>query len=259
MVPLPPLGHGIILLGMWCLSCGGRKGLRALLLRPSPRANELLPTMQSLCRGHATDARFPTFCPLKPHPPTQPPQHHHSSSSSSMSTTPAKEDATSDPAEAAPAQAAAPDSSPAGGADADAHDAATEDNKRPAAETETEAEGEAAASPAAAPAPTKKPRNAPPPPISATSEYVTEETTFLIPKASIKRIMKLDPDTKQLSQDAIMLVAKATELFVDKLAKASHAMAVANKRKTIKYEDIADARLSDKALEFLDGVVPQIP
>ena len=88
---------------------------------------------------------------------------------------------------------------------------------------------------------------------------MTEETTFLIPKASIKRIMKLDPDTKQLSQDAIMLVAKATELFVDKLAKASHAMAVANKRKTIKYEDIADARLSDKALEFLDGVVPQIP
>jgi histone H3/H4 len=178
------------------------------------------------------------------------------------SSTPAKEEATSDPAEAASAQAPAPHSPPAAAAaEADApHDAATEDNKRPAAETETEADGEKAAPPAAAlPAPSKKPRNAPAPPISATSEYVTEETTFLIPKASIKRIMKLDPDTKQLSQDAIMLMAKATELFVDKLAKASHAMAVANKRKTIKYEDIADARLSDKALEFLDGVVPQIP
>lgn len=93
----------------------------------------------------------------------------------------------------------------------------------------------------------------------AEGEEATAPAALLIPKASIKRIMKLDPDTKQLSQDAIMLMAKATELFVDKLAKASHAMAVANKRKTIKYEDIADARLSDKSMEFLDGVVPQIP
>lgn len=88
--------------------------------------------------------------------------------------------------------------------------------------------------------------------------YVTDDINLAIPKASIKRIMKLDPDTKQLSQDAIVLMSKATELFVDKLAKASHSMAVSNKRKTIKYEDIADARLSDKNMEFLDGVVPQI-
>lgn len=86
----------------------------------------------------------------------------------------------------------------------------------------------------------------------------TDDINLTIPKASIKRIMKLDPDTKQLSQDAIVLMCKATELFVDKLAKASHSMAVSNKRKTIKYEDIADARLSDKNMEFLDGVVPQI-
>lgn len=70
--------------------------------------------------------------------------------------------------------------------------------------------------------------------------------------------MKLDPDTKQLNQDAIVLVAKATELFIDKLARASHTMALTNKRKTIKYEDIADARVSEKSMEFLDGVIPQI-
>eukprot|EP00624_Nannochloropsis_granulata_P006464 evm.model.NODE_48418_length_9585_cov_11.622327.1 len=171
------------------------------------------------------------------------------------SSTSVNEEVPSAPAETAPAQVPAPDP-PAATTDA-LHDAAIEDTKRPAAEAETEGEG--AVAPAAAPVPNKKPRNAPAPPISATSEYVTEDTTFLIPKASIKRIMKLDPDTKQLSQDAIMLMAKATELFVDKLAKASHAMAVSNKRKTIKYEDIADARLSVKSLEFLDGVVPQIP
>lgn len=171
------------------------------------------------------------------------------------SSTPTDEEVPSAPAETAPAQLPAPDP-PAATTDA-VPDAAIEDTKRPAAEAMTEGEGAVAS--VAAPIPSKKPRNAPAPPISATSEYVTEETTFLIPKASIKRIMKLDPDSKQLSQDAIMLMAKATELFVDKLAKASHAMAVSNKRKTIKYEDIADARLSVKSLEFLDGVVPQIP
>jgi len=110
-----------------------------------------------------------------------------------------------------------------------------------------------------APVSSKKARNAPIPPLSTSNAYVTEDTTLAIPRASIKRIMKLDPDTKQLSQDAIMVMAKATELFIDKLAKASHSMAVTNKRKTIKYEDIADARFSQKNMEFLDGVVPQIP
>jgi histone H3/H4 len=36
------------------------------------------------------------------------------------------------------------------------------------------------------------------------------------------------------TQDAIVLVGKATELFVDKLARASHKMAIVNRRKTIK-------------------------
>lgn len=93
---------------------------------------------------------------------------------------------------------------------------------------------------------------------SAPSKAVTSDVSLLIPKACIKRIMKLDPDTKQLNQDAIVLVAKATELFIDKLARASHTMALTNKRKTIKYEDIADARVSEKSMEFLDGVIPQI-
>ena len=93
---------------------------------------------------------------------------------------------------------------------------------------------------------------------TAPSKAVTSDVSLLIPKACIKRIMKLDPDTKQLNQDAIVLVAKATELFIDKLARASHTMALTNKRKTIKYEDIADARVSEKSMEFLDGVIPQI-
>lgn len=122
---------------------------------------------------------------------------------------------------------------------------------------------------AAAPVVVKKEKpssSGPPPPSPA------EDLNLQIPKAAIKRIMKLDPDTKQLSQvvrlniarcvmiggqavgplppqvgqkklrsihpstkqDAIVLVGKATELFVDSLARASQKMALANRRKTIK-------------------------
>ena len=42
-----------------------------------------------------------------------------------------------------------------------------------------------------------------------------------IPKAAIKRIMKLDPEVSQVANDAVVLVAKATEMFLEKFAGAA--------------------------------------
>ena len=44
-----------------------------------------------------------------------------------------------------------------------------------------------------------------------------------IPKAAIKRIMKLDPEVSQVANDAVVLVAKATEMFLEKFAGAARA------------------------------------
>lgn len=79
---------------------------------------------------------------------------------------------------------------------------------------------------------------------------------LVIPKAAVKRIMKLDGDVNQVANDAVILVAKATELFMDKFTREAYAQSVRKNRRTLKYEDVADARVNDPSLEFMKGVIP---
>ena len=72
-----------------------------------------------------------------------------------------------------------------------------------------------------------------------------------IPKNAVKRIMKLDPEVGAVSAEAVIAVAKATEIFLEKFATDSYNIAVEKNRKTVRYEDIADARTADSTLEVL--------
>ena len=61
---------------------------------------------------------------------------------------------------------------------------------------------------------------------STTAEGATASVShdqLQIPKAAIKRIMKLDPEVSQVANDAVVLVAKATEMFLEKFAGAARA------------------------------------
>ena len=78
-----------------------------------------------------------------------------------------------------------------------------------------------------------------------------------IPKNAVKRIMKLDPEVGAVSAEAVIAVAKATEIFLEKFATDSYNIAVDKNRKTVRYEDIADARAADSTLEFLDQLIPR--
>ena len=104
-----------------------------------------------------------------------------------------------------------------------------------------------------------------------------DETLLSIPRNSVKKIMKLDEDVKQVQQEAVILVAKATvrhflavlchclnysfgikiffssaqELFMAKLAKQAHQHAVSEGRRQVKYDDILAARLEDESMTFL--------
>lgn len=78
-----------------------------------------------------------------------------------------------------------------------------------------------------------------------------------IPKAAIKRIMKLDPEVSQVANDAVVLVAKATEIFLEKFAGAARARATARDRGTVKYEDLAAAARRESNYEFLTHVLPE--
>ena len=79
---------------------------------------------------------------------------------------------------------------------------------------------------------------------------------MLIPKAAVKRLMKIDKDVNQVANDAVILVAKATELFLEKLMREAYAVADEDGREQIKYEDLSDAREKDPDLEFLSHIMP---
>ena len=56
-----------------------------------------------------------------------------------------------------------------------------------------------------------------------------------------------------LLQEAVVSVAKSTELFVALLAAEAHKVATENNRKTIKFEDIiVVSRRNTKQLEFMN-------
>merc|ERR1719384_20333 len=59
------------------------------------------------------------------------------------------------------------------------------------------------------------------------------ERLHKFPLGRIKNIMKQDPDTNMASQEAVFLISRATELFVESLAAESSSFTVSNKKKTI--------------------------
>mmetsp|Transcript_366 Transcript_366/g.667 ORF Transcript_366/g.667 Transcript_366/m.667 type:complete len:89 (+) Transcript_366:35-301(+) len=76
---------------------------------------------------------------------------------------------------------------------------------------------------------------------------------LLLPRSSVKRIMKLNEEVKVVSNETVMTTAKATELFVGGLALKAHEIATSRGRKTIKMEDIITAiQNNPRQMEFLD-------
>ena len=59
---------------------------------------------------------------------------------------------------------------------------------------------------------------------------------IMLPKARIKRVMKADEDVKNIKPEAVIMVAKATELFVELLTEQAYRHAVADKRKGLSYK-----------------------
>lgn len=76
-----------------------------------------------------------------------------------------------------------------------------------------------------------------------------------LPLSRIKTIMKFDPDTNLISHEALYLIAKSTELFIESLARESFQYTSQNKKKTIQKHDVDLAISATEALMFLDGAL----
>ncbi|KAJ8732986.1 hypothetical protein PYW07_015585 [Mythimna separata] len=76
-----------------------------------------------------------------------------------------------------------------------------------------------------------------------------------LPIARIKNIMKMDPDVSVVSGDAVFLVTKATELFLETIAKETYAYTATNKRKIIAKKDLDLVINKVDCLCFLEGAM----
>eukprot|EP00752_Nemacystus_decipiens_P012083 g10713.t1 len=77
-----------------------------------------------------------------------------------------------------------------------------------------------------------------------------------LPKNMVRRIMKIGEDTRNISNEALVIVVKASELFLERFAMQAFDHAEKLGRKTIKYRDVSDIRVKDPNLLFLEAVVP---
>ena len=111
--------------------------------------------------------------------------------------------------------------------------------------------------------------------VAAKKTSAKAEGELIIPKGSVKRVIKIDKDVRLVAADAVLVITKATvntfiprppphtcevgyfqnvqELFLEKLGMAAYDRAKDDNRKMVKYEDVAAARAADDNLEFLDG------
>eukprot|EP00090_Calanus_glacialis_P032687 TRINITY_DN54176_c0_g1_i1.p1 TRINITY_DN54176_c0_g1~~TRINITY_DN54176_c0_g1_i1.p1 ORF type:complete len:217 (-),score=97.50 TRINITY_DN54176_c0_g1_i1:115-765(-) len=83
----------------------------------------------------------------------------------------------------------------------------------------------------------------------------TAPKLFRFPHNKIKQIMKLDPDVGMVNAEAIFLVNKAVEEFIQCLAVESYHHTTSSKKKTIMKEHVKTAIETTDELAFLDGAM----
>ncbi|XP_019298412.1 DNA polymerase epsilon subunit 4 isoform X3 [Panthera pardus] len=83
-----------------------------------------------------------------------------------------------------------------------------------------------------------------PPPQAPTS--VPGARLSRLPLARVKALVKADPDVTLAGQEAIFILARAAELFVETIAKDAYCCAQQGKRKTLQRRDL------DNAIEAVD-------
>ncbi|XP_038858221.1 uncharacterized protein LOC120054734 isoform X2 [Salvelinus namaycush] len=74
-----------------------------------------------------------------------------------------------------------------------------------------------------------------------------------LPLSRIKALMKADPDVSLASQESVFIIAKATELFVEMIAKDALVYAQQGKRKTLQRKDLDNAIETVDEFAFLEG------
>ncbi|XP_042273516.1 DNA polymerase epsilon subunit 4 [Thunnus albacares] len=89
----------------------------------------------------------------------------------------------------------------------------------------------------------------------AAAASATHNRLSKLPLARIKALMKTDPDVSLASQESVFIIAKATELFVEMIAKDALVYAQQGKRKTLQRKDLDNAIEAIDEFAFLEGTL----
>ncbi|KAF4551522.1 DNA polymerase epsilon subunit C-like protein 1 [Elsinoe fawcettii] len=83
--------------------------------------------------------------------------------------------------------------------------------------------------------------------------------TVTLPLARTKKILSVDPDLCNVSNNAAFAITIATEQFLQYLVEQTHNVVKAERkpRRNIQYKDVANAVARHDNLEFLTDVVPR--
>ncbi|XP_035794491.1 chromatin accessibility complex protein 1-like [Anopheles albimanus] len=74
-----------------------------------------------------------------------------------------------------------------------------------------------------------------------------------LPMARIRTVMKTSPDMGNINQEALFLMCRAAEMFIEHMARGAHNAG----RKTLEYKDLAKYVEKEDTLEFLQAILPK--
>ncbi|KAM5314846.1 chromatin accessibility complex protein 1 [Glossophaga mutica] len=84
-----------------------------------------------------------------------------------------------------------------------------------------------------------------------------EQRIVSLPLSRIRVIMKSSPEVSSINQEALMLTAKATELFVQYLATYSYRQGSGKEKKALTYNDLSNTAEESETFQFLADILPK--
>ncbi|XP_011631756.1 DNA polymerase epsilon subunit 4 isoform X2 [Pogonomyrmex barbatus] len=81
------------------------------------------------------------------------------------------------------------------------------------------------------------------------------EKLLRLPMGRIKTIIKMDPEVSLVNQEAVFLISKSVEYFIESLAKEAYRYTIQTKKRTVQKRDVESAIDNVDALVFLEGAL----
>ncbi|XP_044514232.1 chromatin accessibility complex protein 1 [Gracilinanus agilis] len=88
-------------------------------------------------------------------------------------------------------------------------------------------------------------------------EKCSDQRLVSLPLSRIRVIMKSSPEVSSINQEALVLTAKATELFVQYLATYSYKHGSGKEKKALIYSDLSNTAEESETFQFLSDILPK--